>query len=256
MADGDADGLIDVPALERFLAARLPGADAGAPLECERHVVGSSNVTYYVTRGARQWVLRRPPPGPLLPTAHDVLREHRYIAALQGKARAALHQRVPRLGIPANLGRPQGGIHRAQVLAVRQIPQAGQAVQGQTARHAPAQGFRIEAFQVHGQHTAHAHDGHQDRDRCCRHPRRHRGQQPHAHQPGPGPVGGGLAMQEQHAHGERDQERDMVHSHPHQGQDPVDGIQHAIVQEGRKRLQGRHGTQGARVVSRRLTVTA
>ena len=43
MTDGDADGLIDVPALERFLAERVPGEDA--PLECERHVVGSSNVT-------------------------------------------------------------------------------------------------------------------------------------------------------------------------------------------------------------------
>ena len=49
MADGESDGLIDVPALERFLAERVPGNDA--PLECERHVVGSSNVTYYVTRG-------------------------------------------------------------------------------------------------------------------------------------------------------------------------------------------------------------
>ncbi|MXY72411.1 MAG: phosphotransferase family protein [Dehalococcoidia bacterium] len=85
MADGDADGLIDVPALERYLAERVPGDDA--PLECERHVVGSSNVTYYVTRGSQEWVLRRPPPGPLLPTAHDVLREHRFIAALQGEAR-------------------------------------------------------------------------------------------------------------------------------------------------------------------------
>ena len=85
MADGDADGLIDVPALERFLAERVPGDDA--PLDCERHVVGSSNVTYYVTRGSQEWVLRRPPRGPLLPTAHDVLREHRYIAALQGQAR-------------------------------------------------------------------------------------------------------------------------------------------------------------------------
>ena len=83
------DGLLDVPALERFLLERVPprGADEEGALVCERHVVGSSNVTYYVTRGSQQWVLRRPPPGPLLPTAHDVLREHRYLDALQGRAR-------------------------------------------------------------------------------------------------------------------------------------------------------------------------
>lgn len=85
MADGGADGLIDVPALERFLAARVPGPRA--PLVCERHVAGSSNLTYYVTRGEQAWVLRRPPAGPLLPTAHDVLREHRFLAALRGRAR-------------------------------------------------------------------------------------------------------------------------------------------------------------------------
>ena len=85
MTDGEADGLLDAPALARFLAERVPGE--AAPLVCERHVVGSSNVTYYVSRGDQRWVLRRPPPGPLLPTAHDVLREHRYLAALRGKAR-------------------------------------------------------------------------------------------------------------------------------------------------------------------------
>ena len=85
-ADAASDGLIDVPALERFLAEQVPDG-AEAKLLCERHVVGSSNVTYFVTRGVDAWVLRRPPPGPLLPTAHDVLREHRFLAALQGRAR-------------------------------------------------------------------------------------------------------------------------------------------------------------------------
>ena len=36
---------------------------------------GHSNVTYLVTRGAAEFVLRRPPRGPLPPSAHDVLRE-------------------------------------------------------------------------------------------------------------------------------------------------------------------------------------
>jgi aminoglycoside phosphotransferase (APT) family kinase protein len=55
---------------------------------------GKSNLTYLVTSGAGQLVLRRPPLGPILPTAHDVAREYRVIAALAGTGvpvPAALH---------------------------------------------------------------------------------------------------------------------------------------------------------------------
>ncbi|HAT46871.1 MAG TPA: hypothetical protein DCS90_17355, partial [Ktedonobacter sp.] len=53
-----------------------------APLEVERISGGHSNETFYIQRGSQQWVLRRPPRGPLLPTAHDVLREYRVLKAL------------------------------------------------------------------------------------------------------------------------------------------------------------------------------
>jgi aminoglycoside phosphotransferase (APT) family kinase protein len=43
---------------------------------------GHSNVTYLVSRGADEFVLRRPPRGPLPPSAHDVLREARLLRAL------------------------------------------------------------------------------------------------------------------------------------------------------------------------------
>ena len=49
----------------------------------ERIRGGHSNETFYVTRAAEQWVLRRPPRGPLLPTAHDVVREYRVLQALK-----------------------------------------------------------------------------------------------------------------------------------------------------------------------------
>src|SRR5882724_9917200 len=52
---------------------------------------GHSNVTYAVTRSDAEFVLRRPPRGPLPPSAHDVLREARVIRALAG------HARVPRV---------------------------------------------------------------------------------------------------------------------------------------------------------------
>jgi aminoglycoside phosphotransferase (APT) family kinase protein len=43
---------------------------------------GRSNLTYAVTDGENRWVLRRPPLGHVLPTAHDMVREHRVLEAL------------------------------------------------------------------------------------------------------------------------------------------------------------------------------
>ena len=48
---------------------------------------GHSNVTFLVTRGDAEFVLRRPPRGPLPPSAHDVLREARVLVAVEGRAR-------------------------------------------------------------------------------------------------------------------------------------------------------------------------
>jgi len=48
---------------------------------------GHSNVTYGIERGDARFVLRRPPRGPLPPSAHDVLREARVLRALEGRAR-------------------------------------------------------------------------------------------------------------------------------------------------------------------------
>ena len=52
---------------------------------------GHSNVTFAVTRGDAEFVLRRPPRGPLPPSAHDVLREARVLGAIAG------HARVPKV---------------------------------------------------------------------------------------------------------------------------------------------------------------
>jgi aminoglycoside phosphotransferase (APT) family kinase protein len=45
---------------------------------------GHSNLTYLVTDGNHNVVVRRPPPPPVPPGAHDVLREAKLIAAVQG----------------------------------------------------------------------------------------------------------------------------------------------------------------------------
>lgn len=47
---------------------------------------GRSNPTYELTDGSRFWILRRPPVGHVLPTAHDMSREYRALTALYGTA--------------------------------------------------------------------------------------------------------------------------------------------------------------------------
>lgn len=72
---------IEVGRVERWVGERVEGMDA--PFAFERIKGGHSNLTYRVTAGSgRVVVLRRPPLGPLLPTAHDMSREYRLIAAL------------------------------------------------------------------------------------------------------------------------------------------------------------------------------
>lgn len=74
---------IDVPKVTAWLAAHVAGAKP--PFAFELIAGGHSNLTYAVTdsHGTRS-VLRRPPLGHVLATAHDMGREHRIIAALAG----------------------------------------------------------------------------------------------------------------------------------------------------------------------------
>ncbi|MDO8212607.1 phosphotransferase family protein [Conexibacter sp. CPCC 206217] len=66
------------------LEALLDAASIGAgPLEATPIGDGHSNVTYLLRRGETRVVLRRPPRGPLPPSAHDVLREARLLARLR-----------------------------------------------------------------------------------------------------------------------------------------------------------------------------
>jgi len=74
------EGLIDLPALEGFLRERLPRQEG--ELVIEKHEAGFSNETFYISWGPKHWVMRRPPRGDILPTAHDVLREYRVLSAL------------------------------------------------------------------------------------------------------------------------------------------------------------------------------
>lgn len=69
-------------AVLEFFRAHVPGAADTGALEFELIGDGRSNITYRVSAGERSWVLRRPPLGHVLPTAHDMAREFRVITAL------------------------------------------------------------------------------------------------------------------------------------------------------------------------------
>lgn len=63
------------------------GIDFSGPLNFERIGLGQSNLTFLVRdRQDRKWVLRRPPLGHLLASAHDVAREARILSALEDTA--------------------------------------------------------------------------------------------------------------------------------------------------------------------------
>ena len=89
------DDIVDTPAQARGnerppllvlepLGEFLDRHDLGeGPIQASPIGDGHSNVTYLITRGQSEVVLRRPPRPPLPPSAHDVLREARLLRALQ-----------------------------------------------------------------------------------------------------------------------------------------------------------------------------
>ena len=81
-AAGQLPGL-DVAALSAWIDRERPGLRSG-PLRAELVAGGRSNLTYALDDDVHRWVLRRPPLGHVLATAHDMTREHTVISALAG----------------------------------------------------------------------------------------------------------------------------------------------------------------------------
>ncbi len=72
--------LPDLARLETYLKGAIPGLDG--PLEVAQFPSGFSNLTYLLTVGGRELVLRRPPFGSKVKSAHDMGREHKVLSAL------------------------------------------------------------------------------------------------------------------------------------------------------------------------------
>jgi aminoglycoside phosphotransferase (APT) family kinase protein len=78
---------LDAVALEAYLRQRLANVLPDVQLSSARIAIeqfpgGHSNLTYLIRLGDHEFVLRRPPFGPVAPTAHDMPREYRLLAAI------------------------------------------------------------------------------------------------------------------------------------------------------------------------------
>lgn len=74
---------VDLAALTAYLKAHRPELATGT-LRAELIAGGRSNLTYFISNDNATFVLRRPPLGHVLDTAHDMSREFRVISALHG----------------------------------------------------------------------------------------------------------------------------------------------------------------------------
>jgi aminoglycoside phosphotransferase (APT) family kinase protein len=77
---------LDVAALDSYLrkhlAARPAEFDRRSAIEIKQFPGGHSNLTYLIRYGDREFVLRRPPVGPVAPTAHDMPREYKLLSVI------------------------------------------------------------------------------------------------------------------------------------------------------------------------------
>jgi aminoglycoside phosphotransferase (APT) family kinase protein len=113
---------LDVDRLAEYLGDHL--ADFDGPLEVRQFRKGHSNLTYLIRDGRREWVLRRPPFGSKVATAHDMGREYR---VLKGLYRA--YEPAPRALLYCDdesvIGAPFYVMERVRGVIVRRDPPAG-----------------------------------------------------------------------------------------------------------------------------------
>lgn len=110
--------------LAEFLKGKLPQSDR--PLEVVQFAGGHANLTYLLRYGDTEYVLRRPPIGPVAPSAHDMGREYRVLSVLYKAYRVAPHAFVY-CEDPALIGAPFFVMERRRGVVVRRVvpPQWG-----------------------------------------------------------------------------------------------------------------------------------
>jgi len=116
---------LDTGKLEAYLTEHIPGL-AGS-LVVEQFPRGYSNLTYLIRVGERELVLRRPPFGANIRSAHDMGREYRILSHL-----ITAYPKVPRALVycddPSVLGAPFYAMERVTGVILRADPPAGMAI--------------------------------------------------------------------------------------------------------------------------------
>jgi aminoglycoside phosphotransferase (APT) family kinase protein len=122
---------LDAAALGAWLAERLPES---SPVTIEQFPGGHSNLTYLIRMGGRELVLRRPPFGSKVKTAHDMGREFRVLSRLW-----SVYPKAPRAFLhcddPEVIGAPFYMMERVRGIILRhQKPPAGMDLDAETMR--------------------------------------------------------------------------------------------------------------------------
>jgi aminoglycoside phosphotransferase (APT) family kinase protein len=116
LIDVRPDERFDETRLADFLRGKLPGSEN--PLTVRQFGGGAANLTYSLDYGTHEYVLRRPPLGPVAPTAHDMSREYRVLSVLH-----QVFPYAPRAhlfcGTPDVIGAPFFVMERRHGLVVR-----------------------------------------------------------------------------------------------------------------------------------------
>ena len=111
---------LDLAALDRHL--REVGVPRSGDLCAELIAGGRSNLTFLVGDDASEWVLRRPPLHGLTPSAHDMAREYKVVAALAG-TKVPVARAVTMSNDDSVLGAPFQMVERVAGRVVRHAPE-------------------------------------------------------------------------------------------------------------------------------------
>ncbi len=123
---------LDKRALAAWLADTLPEI-AGQPIEIQQFPGGHSNLTYLVRVGERELVLRRPPVGSKVKSAHDMGREVRVLSRL-APAWSPAPRPIAECDDPSVIGSPFYLMERKRGVILRREPPAGVSIDAPTAR--------------------------------------------------------------------------------------------------------------------------
>ena len=85
------DERFDVAKVAAYLRGKLPGSEN--ELRVAQFGGGAANLTYLLDYGSHEYVLRRPPLGPVAKSAHDMAREYKVLSVLHQVLPTAPHER-------------------------------------------------------------------------------------------------------------------------------------------------------------------